>query len=139
MLNNLGLKKKTSLFVLNRLYQTVQDIYYGCSPNIHVCYVYVCVYIYLFVYSGRKSRLRRAESPTPDITVKKDKYNKGIKPFPKKTLCWFIQGHIQGQMTINWSNLWHGHEFLNVHSKILNLKSATLTWQTTFFLLLLFP
>lgn len=26
---------------------------------------------------GRKARHRRAESPTPDITVKKDKYNKG--------------------------------------------------------------
>lgn len=27
--------------------------------------------------SGRKPRHRRPESPTPDITVKKDKYNKG--------------------------------------------------------------
>lgn len=31
-----------------------------------------------FNYSGRKSQHRRAESPTPDIIVKKDKYNKGI-------------------------------------------------------------
>lgn len=30
-----------------------------------------------FDSSGRKPRHRRAESPTPDIIVKKDKYNKG--------------------------------------------------------------
>lgn len=30
-----------------------------------------------FNHSGRKPRHRRAESPTPDIIVKKDKYNKG--------------------------------------------------------------
>lgn len=41
------------------------------------------------VCAGRKPRHRRAESPTPEITVKKDKYNKGIvkqnkTPFPIK-------------------------------------------------------
>lgn len=30
-----------------------------------------------FKHAGRKPRHRRAESPTPDIIVKKDKYNKG--------------------------------------------------------------
>lgn len=32
----------------------------------------------LFNYLGRKPRPRGAESPTPDIVVKKEKYNKGI-------------------------------------------------------------
>lgn len=36
-----------------------------------------------FNCSGRKPRHRRAESPTPDIIVKKDKYNKGIVPHDK--------------------------------------------------------
>lgn len=33
--------------------------------------------ISFFNHAGRKPRHRRAESPTPDIIVKKDKYNKG--------------------------------------------------------------
>lgn len=49
--------------------------------NFGLCNYVTCVLnepLLFFNYSGRKPRHRRAESPTPDIIVKKDKYNKGI-------------------------------------------------------------
>lgn len=43
--------------------------------------------ISFFNHAGRKPRHRRAESPTPDIIVKKDKYNKGTFILCKTSLA----------------------------------------------------
>lgn len=50
-----------------------------CSSHIMFCHITTIEKEPLMFsnISGRKPRHRRPESPTPDITVKKDKYNKG--------------------------------------------------------------
>lgn len=72
-----------------------RSLQHSCSPKKEVSHLEsadlelnfgLCNYItyvlneplLFFNYSGRKPRHRRAESPPPDIIVKKDKYNKGI-------------------------------------------------------------
>lgn len=58
-----------------------------------------------FNYSGRKPRHRRAESPTPDIIVKKDKYNKGIVTCNKISEAPFRHAHHRVRV-ICWFYLW---------------------------------
>lgn len=43
----------------------------------------VLIVFFLFFFAGQKFKHRRAESPTPEITVKKDKYNKGTVSYNK--------------------------------------------------------
>lgn len=57
---------------------------YGLSNHI-TCLAHEL--LLFFNHLGRKPRHRRAESPTPDIIVKKDKYNKGIFILNKITLA----------------------------------------------------
>ncbi|XP_008332478.1 ETS-related transcription factor Elf-1-like isoform X2 [Cynoglossus semilaevis] len=72
---------------------------------------------------SRKSRLRRAESPTPDITVKKDKYNKGGTTL---YLWQFLMELLQDRQVcpryIKWTN---PHEGI---FKLVNSKAVARLW-----------
>uniref|UniRef100_A0A3B4TL42 ETS-related transcription factor Elf-1-like n=1 Tax=Seriola dumerili TaxID=41447 RepID=A0A3B4TL42_SERDU len=65
---------------------------------------------------GRKPRHRRAESPTPDITVKKDKYNKGNTLYLWQFLMELLQDRQVCPRYIKWTNP-HAGIFKLVNSK----------------------